>query len=168
MPDDQFEPRVADQRVGYFSQRVTDMSTYDNYPQRDLINKWRLIKKDPTAELSEPVEPIVFWVDKATPEEIKPMVVKGIEVWNLAYERAGFKNAVVAKIQPDDSDWDVGDIQYNVVRWSSSPEPGFSGYGPSIGNPRTGELIAADIVQEFNAIKRGYNYRKLWGWTPGK
>ena len=89
MPDDQFEPRVADQRVGYFSQRVTDMSTYDNYPQRDLINKWRLIKKDPTAELSEPVEPIVFWVDKATPEEIKPMVVKGIEVWNLAYERAG-------------------------------------------------------------------------------
>ena len=165
MPNDQFEPRVADQRVGYFSQRVTDMSTYDNYPQRDLINKWRLIKKDPTAELSEPVEPIVFWVDKATPEEIKPMVVKGIEVWNLAYERAGFKNAVVAKIQPDDSDWDAGDIQYNVVRWSSSPEPGFSGYGPSIGNPRTGELIAADIVQEFNAIKRGYNYRKLWGWT---
>ena len=166
MPDDGFEPRIADQRVGYFSQRVTDMSTYDNYPQRDLINKWRLVKKDPSAELSEPVEPIVFWVDKATPEEIKPMVVRGIEAWNFAYERAGFKNAVVAKIQPDDSEWDAGDVQYNVVRWSSSPEPGFSGYGPSIGNPRTGELIAADIVQEFNAIKRGYNYRKLWGWTP--
>ena len=166
MPDDNFEPRVADQRVGYFSQRVTDMSTYDNYPQRDLINKWRLIKKDPSAELSEPVKPIVFWVDKATPEEIKPMIVKGIEAWNIAYERAGFKNAVVAKIQPDDAEWDAGDVQYNVVRWSSSPRPAFSGYGPSIGNPRTGELIAADIVQEFNAIKRGYNYRKLWGWTP--
>ena len=166
MPDGNFEPRVADQRVGYFSQRVTDMSTYDNYPQRDLINKWRLIKKDPSAELSEPVKPIVFWVDKATPEEIKPMIVKGIEAWNIAYERAGFKNAVVAKIQPDGAEWDAGDVQYNVVRWSSSPRPGFSGYGPSIGNPRTGELIAADIVQEFNAIKRGYNYRKLWGWTP--
>ena len=166
MPDDQFNPRVADQRVGYFSQRVTDLSTYDNYPQRDLINKWRLIKKDPEAELSEPVNPIVFWVEKSTPEEIKPMVVKGIEAWNLAFERAGFKNAIVAKIQPDDADWDAGDIQYNVVRWSSSPRPAFSGYGPSIGNPRTGELIAADIVQEFNAIKRGYNYRKLWGWTP--
>lgn len=166
MPDDNFEPRVADQRVGYFSQRVTDMSTYDNYPQRDLINKWRLIKKDPSAELSEPIEPIVFWVDKATPEEIKPMIVKGIEAWNIAYERAGFKNAIVAKIQPDDAEWDAGDVQYNVVRWSSSPRPAFSGYGPSIGNPRTGELIAADIVQEFNAIKRGYNYRKLWGWTP--
>ena len=166
MPDDQFNPRVADQRVGYFSQRVTDLSTYDNYPQRDLINKWRLVKKDPEAELSEPVNPIVFWVEKSTPEEIKPMVVKGIEAWNLAFERAGFKNAIVAKIQPDDADWDAGDIQYNVVRWSSSPRPAFSGYGPSIGNPRTGELIAADIVQEFNAIKRGYNYRKLWGWTP--
>ena len=166
MPDDQFNTRVADQRVGYFSQRVTDLSTYDNYPQRDLINKWRLIKKDPEAELSEPVNPIVFWVEKSTPEEIKPMVVKGIEAWNLAFERAGFKNAIVAKIQPDDADWDAGDIQYNVVRWSSSPRPAFSGYGPSIGNPRTGELIAADIVQEFNAIKRGYNYRKLWGWTP--
>ena len=166
MPDGNFEPRVADQRVGYFSQRVTDMSTYDNYPQRDLINKWRLIKKDPSAELSEPVKPIVFWVDKATPEEIKPMIVKGIEAWNIAYERAGFKNAVVAKIQPDEAEWDAGDVQYNVVRWSSSPRPAFSGYGPSIGNPRTGELIAADIVQEFSAIKRGYNYRKLWGWTP--
>jgi len=166
MPDDQFIPRVADQRVGYFSQRVTDMSTYENYPQRDLINKWRLVKKDPNADLSEPINPIVFWVEKSTPEEIKPMVVKGIEAWNFAFERAGFKNAVVAKIQPDDAEWDAGDIQYNVVRWSSSPEPGFSGYGPSIGNPRTGELIAADIVQEFNAIKRGYNYRKIWGWTP--
>ena len=166
MPDANFEPRVADQRVGYFSQRVTDLSTYDLYPQRDLINKWRLVKKDPTAELSEPVEPIVFWVEKSTPEEIKPFVVKGIEGWNSAFEKAGFKNAIVAKIQPDDSDWDAGDVRYNVVRWSSSPRPSFSGYGPSIGNPRTGELIAADIVQEFNAIKRGYQYRKIWGWTP--
>ena len=155
MPDNQFNPRVADQRVGYFSQRVTDLSTYDNYPQRDLINKWRLIKKDPEAELSEPVNPIVFWVEKSTPEEIKPMVVKGIEAWNLAFERAGFKNAIVAKIQPDDADWDAGDIQYNVVRWSSSPRPAFSGYGPSFGNPRTGESIQikASTVPAFKAGK---------------
>ena len=166
MPDDNFEPRVSDQRVGYFSQRVTDMSTYDNYPARDLVNKWRLVKKDPEADISEPVEPIVFWVEKSTPEEIKPMVVKGIEAWNLAFERAGFKNAIVAKIQADDAEWDAGDVQYNVVRWASFPEPSYSGYGPSIANPRTGELIAADIVQTFAAIKRGYNLRKLWGWTP--
>ena len=130
MPDDNFEPKFADQRVGYFSERITDLNTYDTYPARDVINKWRLEKKDPSLELSEPINPIVFWVEKSTPEEIKPMVVKGIEAWNFAFERAGFKNAVIAKIQPDDADWDAGDIRYNVVRWSNSPEPAFSGYGP--------------------------------------
>ena len=164
MPDDKFEPRVADQRVGYFSEKVTNLSSYDYVNAVDLINKWRLIKKDPNAEISEPIEPIVYWVENSTPEEIKPFVVEGIEAWNPAFEKAGFKNAVVAKIQPDDAEWDAGDIQYNVVRWSSSPEPQFSGYGPSIANPRTGELIAADIVQEFNAIKYGYRLRKIWGY----
>jgi hypothetical protein len=168
MPDDKFEPRVADQRVGYFSQKVTDLSTYDTYPARDLMNRWRLVKKNPDAELSEPVEPIVFWVENSTPEEIRPFVVKGIEGWNAAFEEAGFKNAVVAKIQPDDAEWDAGDVQYNVVRWASTPSPRYSGYGPSIANPRTGEIIAADIVQEFNAIKRGYTYRKLWGYSEDK
>ncbi|NCX30162.1 MAG: DUF5117 domain-containing protein [Proteobacteria bacterium] len=168
MPDDKFEPRVADQRIGYFSQKVTDLSTYDTYPARDLMNRWRLVKKNPDAELSEPVEPIVFWVENSTPEEIRPFVVKGIEGWNAAFEEAGFKNAVVAKIQPDDAEWDAGDVQYNVVRWASTPSPRYAGYGPSIANPRTGEIIAADIVQEFNAIKRGYTYRKLWGYSEDK
>ena len=83
----------------------------------------------------------------------------------FAFERAGFKNAVVAKIQPDDA---IGmQAIFNTMLLDGHHlRPAFSGYGPSIGNPRTGELIAADIVQEFNAIKRGYNYRKLWGWTP--
>ncbi|MBL6817790.1 MAG: zinc-dependent metalloprotease [SAR86 cluster bacterium] len=168
MPDDKFEPRVADQRVGYFSSKVTDLSTYDTYPARDLMNRWRLVKKNPDAELSEPVEPIVFWVENSTPEEIRPFVVKGIEGWNAAFEEAGFKNAVIAKIQPDDAEWDAGDVQYNVVRWASTPSPRYAGYGPSIANPRTGEIIAADIVQEFNAIKRGYTYRKLWGYSEDK
>jgi hypothetical protein len=165
MPDDNFEPRVADQRVGYFSEKVTNLSSYDTYPARDLMNRWRLIKKNPDAELSEPVEPIVYWVENSTPEEIRPFVIKGIEGWNAAFEKAGFKNAIVAKIQPDEAEWDAGDVQYNVVRWASTPNPQFSGYGPSIANPRTGEIIAADIVQEFNAIKRGYTYRKLWGYS---
>ena len=165
MPDDNFEPRIADQRIGYFSEKVTDLSTYDTYPARDLMNRWRLEKKNPNDELSEPVKPIVFWVENSTPEEIRPFVVKGIEGWNVAFEKAGFKNAIVAKIQPDDAEWDAGDVQYNVVRWASTPNPRYSGYGPSIANPRTGEIIAADIVQEFNAIKRGYTYRKLWGYT---
>ena len=165
MPDDKFQPRVADQRIGYFSEKVTDLSTYDSNNARDLMNRWRLIKKNPDAELSEPEEPIVYWVENSTPEEIRPFVVKGIEAWNEAFEKAGFKNAIVAKIQPDDAKWDAGDVRYNVVRWASTPDPRYSGYGPSVANPRTGEIIAADIVQEFNAIKRGYTYRKLWGYT---
>ena len=165
MPDDNFVPRLADERVGFYSARITDLSSYDSYPARDVINKWRLVKKDLEAELSEPVEPIVFWVENSTPEEIKPFVVEGIERWNIAFERAGFKNAIVAKIQPDDAEWDAGDVQYNVVRWAHSPEPsGLAGYGPSIANPKTGEIIASDIMLEFSAIKSGYLLRKLWGY----
>ena len=93
--------------------------------------------------------------------------MKGIEAWNEAFEKAGFKNAVVAKIQPDDAEWDAGDVEYNVVRWASTPEAQYSGYGPSIANPRTGEMIAADIVQEFGAIKSGYRLRKIWGYEEG-
>ena len=164
MPDSNYEPRVADQRIGYFSTKITDLSTYDYFKGKDLINRWRLIKKDPSAELSEPINPIVFWVENSTPEEIKPFVVEAIELWNIAFEKAGFKNAVVAKIQPDDAEWDAGDVQYNVIRWASTPSPRYSGYGPSVANPRTGEMIAADIVQEFNSISYGYRLRKIWGY----
>ena len=164
MPDDNYEPRVADQRIGYFSTKITDLSTYDYFKGKDLINRWRLIKKDPTAKISEPINPIVFWVENSTPEEIKPFVVEAIELWNIAFEKAGFKNAVVAKIQPDDAEWDAGDVQYNVIRWASTPSPRYSGYGPSVANPRTGEMIAADIVQEFNSISYGYRLRKIWGY----
>ena len=164
MPDSNYEPRVADQRIGYFSTKITDLSTYDYFKGKDLINRWRLIKKDPSAELSEPINPIVFWVENSTPEEIKPFVVEAIELWNIAFEKAGFKNAVIAKIQPDDAEWDAGDVQYNVIRWASTPSPRYSGYGPSVANPRTGEMIAADIVQEFNSISYGYRLRKIWGY----
>ncbi|GIS49134.1 MAG: hypothetical protein Ct9H90mP22_7220 [Gammaproteobacteria bacterium] len=132
MPDDKFEPRIADQRIGYFSEKVTDLSTYDSNNARDLINRWRLVKKDPDAELSEPEQPLVYWVENSTPEEIRPFVVKGIEAWNKAFEKAGFKNAIVAKIQPDDAEWDAGDVRYNVVRWASTPSPRYSGYGPLV------------------------------------
>ena len=164
MTDSIYEPRGADQRIGYFSTKITDLSTYDYFKGKDLINRWRLIKKDPSAELSEPINPIVFWVENSTPEEIKPFVVEAIELWNIAFEKAGFKNAVVAKIQPDDAEWDAGDVQYNVIRWASTPSPRYSGYGPSVANPRTGEMIAADIVQEFNSISYGYRLRKIWGY----
>lgn len=109
MPEDGYEPRINDHRVGYFVNKSTDLTSYENYPNFALINKWRLIKKDPTAAMSEPVEPIVYWVENTTPEEIIPAVVAGIENWNIAFEEAGFKNAIVAKIQPKDSEWDAAD-----------------------------------------------------------
>jgi hypothetical protein len=165
MPDESYEPRINDHRVGYFVNKSTDLTSYENFPNFALINKWRLIKKDPQAELSEPVEPIVYWVENSTPEEIIPAVVAGIENWNIAFEEAGFKNAIVAKIQPKDATWDAADYDYNVVRWSSEPDASLLGFGPSVTNPLTGEIISADVVNKLLAVKLGYNYRKLYGYT---
>ena len=165
MPDDKFEPRVNDHRVGYFVNKSTDLTSYENFPNFALINKWRLIKKDPEAQLSEPLEPIVYWVENTTPEEIIPAVVAGIENWNIAFEEAGFKNAIVAKIQPKDAEWDAADYDYNVIRWSSEPDGNLLGIGPSVTNPLTGEIISADVVNKLLAVKIGYNYRKLYGYT---
>ena len=165
MPDEKFEPRVNDHRIGYFVNKSTDLTSYDNFPNFALINKWRLIKKDPDAEISEPVEPIVFWVENTTPEEIVPAVVAGIENWNIAFKEAGFKNAIVAKIQPQDATWDAADYDYNVVRWSSEPDGGLLGIGPSVSNPLTGEIISADVVNKLLAVKVGHNYRKLYGYS---
>ena len=165
MPDDKFEPRVNDHRVGYFVNKSTDLTSYENFPNFALINKWRLIKKDPEAQLSEPLEPIVYWVENTTPEEIIPAVVAGIENWNIAFEEAGFKNAIVAKIQPKDAEWDAADYDYNVIRWSSEPDGNLLGIGPRVTNPLTGEIISADVVNKLLAVKIGYNYRKLYGYT---
>lgn len=165
MPDESYEPRINDHRVGYFVNKSTDLTSYENFPNFALINKWRLIKKDPQAELSEPVEPIVYWVENSTPEEIIPAVVAGIENWNIAFEEAGFKNAIVAKIQPKDATWDAADYDYNVVRWSSEPDASLLGFGPRVTNPLTGEIISADVVNKLLAVKLGYNYRKLYGYT---
>ena len=149
-PEPGFEPRLDDQRVGYFSDRVTDLTDGSATPYRDLINKWRLVKKDPTAEISEPVKPITFWLQNTTPLEFRDAIKKGTLSWNEAFEKAGFKNAVEVKIQPDDAEWDPADVDYNVIRYVSSPQPMYSGIGPSMADPRTGEILATDIVLEHS------------------
>lgn len=153
MPDDDFTPRRDDARVGYFTEQVTDLTSDSWAPYRDVINKWNLVKKDPSAELSEPVEPIVWWIENTTPVEWRDTIKWATEQWNQSFEKAGFKNAVVVKVQPDDAEWDAGDIRYNVLRWTTSPRPPFGGYGPSVTNPLTGEIIAADIMLEFVYMK---------------
>ncbi|RMB04445.1 zinc-dependent metalloprotease [Eilatimonas milleporae] len=150
MPDDGYSPRLDDPRVGYFLNYVNDMTSTDVTPWRDMINRWRLVKKDPQATLSEPVKPIVWWVENTTPEDLRPVIVRAVESWNIAFEAAGFRNAIQVRIQPDDADWDAGDIRYNVIRWTASPTPAFTGYGPSFTNPRTGEILGADIMLEYS------------------
>jgi len=149
MPQNNFEPRIEDQAIGYFSDRVTDLSSKDVTPYKDLIGKWDLQKKDPEKELSEPIKPIVFWIENTTPLELRDYIKQGVLAWNAAFEEAGFKNALQVKVQPEDATWDAGDIRYNVLRWTSSPNPPFGGYGPSFTNPRTGEIIGADIMLEW-------------------
>lgn len=148
MPEVGYEPRYNDHRVGYFMERVTDLTDGGVTPYRDLINRWRLVKKDPEAEISEPVTPITYWITKSTPVEYREILREAALTWNDVFEKAGFKNALVVNIQPDDATWEPGDIEYNTIRWNSSPEPYYGGIGQSMTNPRTGEIIAADILLE--------------------
>ncbi len=149
MPKDDYAPRLDDPRVGFFTQQITDMVSTSAAPYHDYINRWKLVKKDPTAAVSEPVEPITWWIENTTPVEFRDAIYKAAMLWNGPFEAAGFKNAIVVKVQPDDADWDAGDIRYNVLRWTSSPNPPFGGYGPSFVNPRTGQIIGADIMLEY-------------------
>ena len=135
MPDDGYEIRYDDPRVGYFLTSVNDMTETGTTNYRDMVNRWRLIKKNPELEISEPVTPITWWIENSTPLEWRETIEDGVLAWNEAFEKAGFKNAIVVKTQPDDADWDAGDIRYNVLRWTSSPNPPFGGYGPSMTNP---------------------------------
>jgi len=154
MPTEPYTPRRDDPRVGYYGQRVTDLTLDSPTPYRDVINRWKLVKKDPTAAVSEPVEPIVWWIENTTPLEWRDTIRDALLAWNSSFEKAGFRNAIVVKVQPDDADWDAGDLRYNVLRWTSSPSPLFGGYGPSMANPRTGQILGADIMLEYSYITR--------------
>jgi hypothetical protein len=152
MPNNDYRPRRDDPRIGYFTQEVDDLTANTYTPFKDVINRWYLKKKDPAAALSEPVEPIVYWVENTTPTEYRQAVVDAGLKWNEAFEKAGFKNAVQMKIMPDDADWDPADIRYNVIRWVSSPNPPYGAIGPSFVNPRTGQILGADITIEWKPV----------------
>ena len=149
VPVNDYKPRIDDPRIGYFTQEVDDLTSNEITNYRDQINRWYLKKKDPSAALSEPVEPITFWVENTTPVEYRNIVKAAGERWNEAFEKAGFKNAVVMKIMPDDATWDPADIRYNVIRWISSPYPQYGAIGPSFVNPRTGQILGSDISIEW-------------------
>ncbi len=149
MPENDYEPRFADPRVGFFTTNVTDLTSKSSAPYRDFVHRWHLKKKNPEAAKSPPIEPIVWWIENTTPVELRDAIREGALAWNRAFESAGFIDAIEVKVQPDDSDWDADDIRYHVLRWTSSPDPPFGGYGPSFVNPRTGQILGADIMLEY-------------------
>ncbi len=152
MPEPGFEPRLEDPRVGYFTSRLEDMTSTESLPSLDRIHRWRLEKADPTADISDPVKPITWWIENTTPIEFRDIIRDGLLKWNPVFEAIGIRNAIEVKVQPDDADWDAGDIRYNVLRWTSTPSPAYSGYGPSFVNPRTGEILGADIMLEWSGM----------------
>lgn len=151
VPENNYRARRDDARVGYFGAQVTDLTSISVTPYKDFISRWHLEKKDPAAALSEPIEPIVFWIENTTPVEYRDIVKEAGERWNEAFEKAGFKNAVVMKMMPDTATWDPADIRYNVIRWVSSPIQTYGAIGPSFFNPRTGQILGADITVEWKS-----------------
>lgn len=149
-PENDFQPRRDDPRVGYFSQQFDDLTTHETANYRDVINRWDLQKKDPSAAISDPIEPIVWWIENTTPVEWRDTIRDAALAWNSSFEKAGFSNAIVVKVQPDDAEWTADDVRYNVLRWTSSPRPPFGGYGPSVAHPLTGQILAADIMLEYS------------------
>lgn len=149
VPKNDYKPRKDDPRIGYFSQEVDDLTANTYTPYKDVINRWHLKKKDPSAAVSEPVEPITYWVENTTPVEYRQTIVEAGLKWNEAFEKAGYKNAVQMKIMPDDATWDPADIRYNVIRWVSSMYPSYGAIGPSFVNPKTGQILGADITIEW-------------------
>jgi len=148
-----FAPRVADDRVGHFITMYQDYSSVlSDTPYVRYVNRWNLQKAEPKFESSKPREPIVFWLENTIPVEYRDSVREGILLWNSAFERIGFKEAIEVKQQPDDAEWDAADVRYNVVRWIVQPGGGYA-VGPSRTNPFTGQIYDADIRVSADMIR---------------
>ncbi len=160
LPEIPMMPRLFDERVGYFSVNQMDYGRNEHRAQqRTYITRWRLEKKDPNAEMSEPVKPIVYYIDSATPTKWVPYMVKGVEKWQKAFEAAGFKKAIIAKLAPtkkQDPDFSAEDARYSVIRWLPSTIENAS--GPHINDPRTGEILESDIQFYHNIM----NLQRSW------
>jgi hypothetical protein len=156
LPEAPMKPRVWDERVGFFSVGFTDFGDDSDHEAKRVryITRWRLEKKNPKAKLSEPVTPIVWYVSREVPEKWREACIRGIEDWQKAFEAAGFKNAIVGKIAPtkkEDPDWDPEDARYTTIRWLPSAVP--NAFGPNVNDPRTGEILEADVRMFHNVLK---------------
>ena len=164
LPEKPMMPRLYDERVSFFAGQVYDYG-YDGHraERRRYISRWRLEPKDTAAflrgELVEPVKPIVFYVDRGVPDKWRPYLKKGIESWQKAFEKAGFKNAILAKDPPsvkEDPDWSSEDARYATIRWLPSEIQ--NAYGPHISDPRSGEILDADVGFYHNVMSLARNW----------
>ncbi|MDZ8259177.1 zinc-dependent metalloprotease [Nostoc sp. ChiQUE01b] len=163
LPDQDYRPRLADDRVGYFITAYQDLSKDDDRGDSFVryINRWHLEKQDPKAVISHPKKPIVFWIDNAVPLEYRDAMKEGVLMWNKAFLKAGFKDAIEVRQMPDDATWDPADIRYNTIRWINTVD-GYFAMGPSRVNPLTGEILDADILVDASFIRALKNeYRKI-------
>ena len=155
LPEDPMQPRVFDERVGYFTVEQHDYGRSENKAvERRYITRWRLQKKDPAAEFSEPTKPIIYYIDPATPEKWRSWIKKGVEDWQPAFEMAGFSHAILAKDAPtpeEDPNWSPEDVRYSVIRWIPSTIE--NAFGPHVSDPRTGEILNADIHVFHNVLQ---------------
>ncbi|MEH2367978.1 zinc-dependent metalloprotease [Nostoc sp.] len=146
-------PRLADDRVGYFTTTFQDLSNgnaLESFVR--YINRWHLEPSDPNAPLSPPKKPIVYWIENAVPLEYRDAIREGVLMWNKAFEKAGFQNAIEVQQMPDDANWKPADVHYNTIRWFNSLDAGFA-KGPMRVNPFTGEILDADIIVDANMVR---------------
>ena len=145
LPAEPMRARFADERVGYFTiSRVDYTSDTEVKPRVELVKRWRIEKKDPAAQVSDAREPVTYWLDKNIPEKYRKAVTEGVLEWNKAFERAGIRNALVVKQQGPQDSFDTMDARHASVRWFTGADVGFA-IGPSQADPRSGEIIDADI-----------------------
>ncbi|HVF40770.1 MAG TPA: DUF5117 domain-containing protein, partial [Gemmatimonadaceae bacterium] len=163
LPSRPMQPRLADRRVGYFEVRQTDFGTAQHRSvTRSFITRWRLEKKYPDSVLSDPVKPLVYYIDPATPAQWIPWIRKGIEDWQPAFEAAGFRRAIIARDAPsrtEDPDWSPDDVRHTVVRWLPSTTENAD--GPHIHDPRSGEILNGSIRIFHNVL----NLVRNWYFT---
>lgn len=145
IPETDYQPRLADDRVGHFMTMYQDYtSLLKDSPYVRYINRWHLEKAEPKFELSKPKKPIVYWLENTIPVEYRDAVTEGTLLWNDAFEKIGIKEAIEVRQMPDDAEWDPADARYNTIRWIIKPGSGYA-VGPSKANPFSGELYDADI-----------------------
>jgi Met-zincin/Domain of unknown function (DUF5117) len=163
-----YRPRKADERVGYFITAFQNLS--DESPSGPFvryIDRWHLEKQDPTAPLSLPKKPILFWIENTVPVEYRDAVRDGVLMWNRAFEKIGFKDAIQVQQMPNNASWDPADVRYNTIRWVATHGNGFLGVGPKRSNPLTGEILDADILIDAGVVRTiNQQYRSLVDRNP--